>query len=76
MQLPVSSASTARAMVICAQFQQGVVTQDQQLLSIIAPRYYIRGVHLKSKFKQTEKAGVVISWLLHRYQYARHYYSE
>ena len=58
------------------QLQQGVVTQDKQLLLITAHRYYMRGEQLKRKLKHVEK--VVASWLQHhdRYIHMRQYYSE
>ena len=40
---------------------------------------YFRGVHLKSKLKYTEKAGLVASWLLQYIiinNYVKQYYSE
>ena len=36
----------------------------------------MRGVHLKRKLKDTEKAGVVASCLLHCSRYVRYYSSE
>ena len=51
--------------------QQDVVTQDQQLLLIIALRCYISNVH-----QYTEKPEEIASWLLHSYHYMWQYYSE
>ena len=53
-----------------------LAVDPQQLLLVVAHRYCMGGVHLKSKLKYTKRAGVVARWLLHRDLYVTQYYSE